>query len=330
MKKIIFLILLNSTIASLLNQNRVYATDSEYIPNLPKILPVSPNAASLGQYGKTPISYYNGTTNINIPFYEIEIGGQKQSIAISYHSSGIKVAQEASWVGLGWSLNAGGCITRECIDGDDFHDTKTMPYYFNDYIDPTSSNHSEVDFSSYDTEPDIFYFNFGEFSGSMFFTKGTTRTPIAKIKSCNKYIEATYDVNKRSWLIKDGNGLKYYFGGSSSSRDISSGNNVSHEFRSEIPPALGGVIPSFRSAITAWYVDSIVAPNHDKIEYQYTTELISTVTNLNEDIRIKQSILEGGVNCSADKDFFKDFSYSNADIQQCILRKIKFKNGEIN
>ena len=90
---------------------------------LPQITPPSPNAASLGQYGDIPVSYYTGVPNISIPLYTINSGEIKLPISLSYHSSGIKVTQEASWVGLGWALNAGGVITRSCVlytgDADD-------------------------------------------------------------------------------------------------------------------------------------------------------------------------------------------------------------------
>ena len=101
---------------------------NEYKPAMSSVIPPSPNAASLGQYGNVPISYYNGTTNINIPLHDIELAGQKLPISIGYNSSGIKVTQEASWVGLSWALNAGGCITRECFGGDDFKESTSFGY----------------------------------------------------------------------------------------------------------------------------------------------------------------------------------------------------------
>ncbi|OQP46197.1 hypothetical protein A4D02_32090 [Niastella koreensis] len=79
---------------------------------LKSYIPPPPNAASLGTYGQIPVSEYSGVPDIRVPLYTIEADGFKLPITVSYHSGGFKVADEASWVGLGWSLNAGGVITR--------------------------------------------------------------------------------------------------------------------------------------------------------------------------------------------------------------------------
>ncbi|MEO0582021.1 MAG: hypothetical protein AAF135_07350 [Bacteroidota bacterium] len=72
----------------------------------------SPTAAALGKYGDIPVSYHTGVPQISIPIYTIQEGSIQVPISMSYHSSGIRVDELASWVGLGWSLNAGGAITR--------------------------------------------------------------------------------------------------------------------------------------------------------------------------------------------------------------------------
>ena len=73
---------------------------------------MSPNAASLGQYGEVPVSLYIGTVQINVPIYEIDYMGHKIPISMTYHGSGVRPDQHLGWVGLGWNLNAGGCISR--------------------------------------------------------------------------------------------------------------------------------------------------------------------------------------------------------------------------
>lgn len=76
------------------------------------VIPPSPNSASLGKYGEIPVSEFTGVANITIPLYEVVVDDLKVPISLSYHSSGHRVGERASWVGLGWSLNAGGVITR--------------------------------------------------------------------------------------------------------------------------------------------------------------------------------------------------------------------------
>ncbi|WP_337955207.1 hypothetical protein [Bacteroides fluxus] len=75
-----------------------------------RIVSVSPNAASLGTFGMIPTSNYVGQASLSIPVYEIDLDGKKFPITLSYHTDGTRVAQEATWVGLGWTLQAGGCV----------------------------------------------------------------------------------------------------------------------------------------------------------------------------------------------------------------------------
>ncbi|MEI9912122.1 MAG: hypothetical protein WDO71_22200 [Bacteroidota bacterium] len=78
----------------------------------PQITPLSPNAAALWKYTELPVNMFTGIPSISIPIYEIKSGKLNVPISISYHAGGIRYEEQASWVGLGWSLNAGGAITR--------------------------------------------------------------------------------------------------------------------------------------------------------------------------------------------------------------------------
>src|SRR5436190_2413763 len=72
----------------------------------------SPTAASLGKYADIPVSYNTGLPQVNVPIYTVKSGPLEMPISVSYHASGLKVNETSSWVGTGWSLNAGGMITR--------------------------------------------------------------------------------------------------------------------------------------------------------------------------------------------------------------------------
>ena len=86
----------------------------------------SPTAAALGVYADYPVGNFTGVPPINIPIYEINEGGYKLPISLSYNASGIKVNDIASWVGLGWSLNAGGIITRTVKGVPDDEDSQNI------------------------------------------------------------------------------------------------------------------------------------------------------------------------------------------------------------
>jgi hypothetical protein len=89
-------------------------------PYTPKIIPPSPNAASLGKFGDIPVSPYTGTADISVPVYTIQAKGISVPVNLSYHSGGTRLAEEAGWAGLSWALNAGGMISRKINDKDDF------------------------------------------------------------------------------------------------------------------------------------------------------------------------------------------------------------------
>ncbi|MBS7566473.1 hypothetical protein KHS38_18860 [Mucilaginibacter sp. Bleaf8] len=72
----------------------------------------SPNVTEIGKYGEYPVNTATGVPSIDIPLYTIKGKKLELPISLSYHASGIRVDQEASFIGLGWVLNSGGVITQ--------------------------------------------------------------------------------------------------------------------------------------------------------------------------------------------------------------------------
>ncbi|SUB77358.1 Uncharacterised protein [Porphyromonas macacae] len=77
-----------------------------------KISICSPTATNLGLYGEIPVSYYTGIPDISIPLYEIKGKKLRVPLRLRYHPAGIRPEIHPGPVGLGWSLEAGGVISR--------------------------------------------------------------------------------------------------------------------------------------------------------------------------------------------------------------------------
>src|SRR5580658_9687649 len=75
---------------------------------VPQLFPRSPTATALEKYGTYQVNEFTGVPDISIPLYTVEAGGLQVPITLSYHASGNKVTDVASWAGLGWSISSGG------------------------------------------------------------------------------------------------------------------------------------------------------------------------------------------------------------------------------
>lgn len=74
--------------------------------------PTTPEIQSFTQAGDSElVNLFTGDFSYNIPLFELPGPNGGYPINLSYQS-GITLEQEASWVGLGWSLNASGAVAR--------------------------------------------------------------------------------------------------------------------------------------------------------------------------------------------------------------------------
>ncbi|BFP43254.1 hypothetical protein FGF1_40990 [Flavobacteriaceae bacterium GF1] len=214
-----------------------------YAQGLPEVIPPTPDVAALGKFGEYPVANNYGTVPVSIPLFELRSGDITLPVSISYHTSGIKVNEEASSIGLGWSLNAGGTISKSVRGADDrskkrdlqtkntsflFDGSATLNNYYN--VKPTlayeDGNH-EVFFLDYrivgqevDGQSDVYFFNFMDRSGKFVFKGGGTNDVL--IYPVQQNLKFDFKENVRSNLLPgtgymDGfhvtadNGLEYWF-----------------------------------------------------------------------------------------------------------------------
>ena len=138
----------------------------------------SPEAANLIKFQDIPVSKYTGIADVGFPLLNIAEGPLQLDIQLKYHGGGNKVAEIASWCGLGWDLSFGGMVTRE-VRGlpDDQQGKGYLDYMQVNTIDEIFSM-SQIDkervfetliVNCRDAEPDVFYFNAGAYSGKFSF-----------------------------------------------------------------------------------------------------------------------------------------------------------------
>ena len=260
----------------------------------PVKLPQSPNVAEFPQYGDVPVNHYTGTMTLNIPIYEIDVDGCKVPISLTYSATGIKVAQHASNVGLGWQLNCGGIITADCYGKNDFDYDGFLGNRYNHGIPDDSElykyNFSNwgVDISTTDTRPDIFHYSFCGNTGTMVFKPRNGRTPV-QINQ-DKYLDITYSHDAQTWVIYDGNGNKYHFGNKyhlALNTVLAGVPTLSTEsaIGVEDDPNKGGCSWEYKS-INAWPLDTIITSHGRRIIFHYKRESIATPMIGQEEIRL--------------------------------------------
>ena len=194
------------------------------------IIPPNPDAASLAKYADFPVDLSTGTVQISIPLWNIKCGDIDVPISLSYHASGIPVAETPSYVGLGWTLNAGGAIMRTIRgladdgmlmypdNGGPMETTGLLIDYPSYAITQTNDSHNpskyrEAAVGKRDLEPDMFYYNFANLSGKFVFDfNGTPHLIPRKNYIIEKELNPSSSNNRIiKWTITTDDGVKYYF-----------------------------------------------------------------------------------------------------------------------
>lgn len=190
----------------------------------------TPEVNAFNKFVETPVSQYTGVPNISIPLYEINIKGVNVPITLDYHAGGIRVDQDATWVGLGWNLNYGGEISRKVRgipDERHFILGGTTPFFSVNYFmglpdigpkpDP-AMNDARYDlirsakFGGSDFMPDEFYYSTLGYSGRFMFSQKDNKYLLFPKEDINITNYPIVDRQLKSWNLKLPNGTSVDFG----------------------------------------------------------------------------------------------------------------------
>lgn len=262
-----------------------FSQSRQLAPTIP-----SANAQNLGLFGEIPVSLNSGLPSVSIPVYQINAKGITVPISLDYHASGVRQDVHPSWVGLGWSLNAGGAITRVVKGYEDeaycdrclYNSMSKAGYYYSSSVNLRPEwktltylrDYRFEDFIS-DFEPDEFRFTFAGHSGSFFLDqegKWQVRCdqPVKVVFDRDDLIEPlsnsispgrvwTSPKTFKKFTIIDEHGVKYVFG------NIGSADDSSIEYSDQL------ILPDHYSSLaTTWNLRQIIsADGYDVVEFNY-------------------------------------------------------------
>lgn len=179
----------------------------------------SPATASLVKFTDIPVSGFTGMPDINIPLYEISSSFVKVPVSLNYHAAGITVGQEASNIGLGWALHAGGVISRSVYgraDNNSWQQYRMGRESGFDVRDPVDYQQAyALSQNTIDGVPDLYMYNIPGYSGKFIIADQIRQLPMTNLR-ITKISDSEFQI-----VTPDGN--KYIFNATESSYNKSDG-----------------------------------------------------------------------------------------------------------
>ena len=252
----------------------------------------SPQAASLVRAGDVSVDYYTGNPKFSRTLHVVKTANVRLPITLSHDGRAVKPNEESGWVGEGWSLNAGGAISRS-VKGKPDESTegygRIAGIIFDDYMSVKSdgassyavrnSNSYSVKSGSpvsdrmhrnleredefvYDLQPDIYSYRIINKSGSIMIDPefdpydGNSADSEPRYRFAEANGMRIDEMNSHGAIIRSDRGHKYTFG--SPNGDFGDGATEITSWR----PGLGGVR-------TSWYLRNVSSYGEREIQLRY-------------------------------------------------------------
>ncbi|MCO5239979.1 MAG: DUF5977 domain-containing protein [Chitinophagaceae bacterium] len=255
---------------------------------------MSPQSYSFMKQGNHTMNLFNGQVLFQIPIYTYKDKDFNIPISLTYNSSGFMPNQREGIIGLGWSLNAGGGITRivngvpdDCTKALELRLSNGLLYGIRNNLEIKSVSKSSIfdltvgtipldgawNIGGCEAEPDLFNINVPGLSGRFYIeNNGEIRTignkPF-KVDLSGVGIQSHFGYGKRKvedseMILTTDDGFVYYFGGNISKLDV-------------VFPMVGSDGEVSDPTINTWHLTKIIAPSGQTVEYKYK-KYNSTIT----------------------------------------------------
>jgi hypothetical protein len=186
----------------------------------------SPNNIFATSSLSSDVNLYTGVPSISLSLYTMGSKELSVPIALNYKGGGVRLQDVASFVGLGWSIRAGGMVTR-IVRG--LPDESEKGYIGKNKIgipvnaggETNSNRANKIATGEWDGEPDLFYISTP--NGELSFVFDENGVPVfsqpSKYKVSFERLNGPDDNLSITWHLIDANGVHYLFGMDAASRE---------------------------------------------------------------------------------------------------------------
>ncbi|PRD46270.1 DUF5977 domain-containing protein [Sphingobacterium haloxyli] len=215
--------------------------------------PQIPTMASIGSFFTPEVAMHSGSMNYTVPFYEVHLFGYELPIDFVYSYNGLRYGDEASQVGLHWSLNIPS-INRSVLGEDDFDQTSGFAF-----IPTADRNIDKTDI------PDVFTIDIPNYSAQFIFSPSTQNTATSGTKTAEilnntgKIRTITYYFPANEIIAETMDGVQYTF-----SQRVNTQKNENDNYT------------------TQWNIRKITLQNNSEIHFSYISQslkLKNVITN---------------------------------------------------
>ncbi|MBQ7042439.1 MAG: hypothetical protein IJN66_07015 [Muribaculaceae bacterium] len=254
------------------------------------VIPPSPDVSLLMKQIEFSVSNFTGQPNINLPIYTIKEGSITIPITISYNGVGMRVNEYSGVVGYGWSLNAGGCISRtvyglpDNVGSNHSHYFRGLHHIDNmtkSIRDNLLSRPTDLDYNILspptdyilldgqcrlfneglrDVSNDVFHVNCMGMTGTFIYDQSTKMATFSSSYPLKLHDKIYFSDYPLEYNITDDRGMKYIFGTSDNIEYTKSYHKNIYS------------ISEFKDSIktqSAWHLDKVISITGDTIEFSY-------------------------------------------------------------